>query len=149
MQWQHGAYTLFVNGSLSLSPIAVDGRQLLSDPCERPVGTYTRYNQTELFKSFSVYEDPYHEEQRLDLYAFDGAPMHPMYLTYNPPEMLPSSTLNPSHVQGSRPREKRQVGDETGYMQAIMHREGLVSPDRWWWFGILATSLGGFVLMYS
>lgn len=146
MQWQHGSYTLFVNGSLSLSPIAVDGRQLLSDPCKKAVSTYTRYNQTEFFKSFSVYKDPYHNEQRLDLYGFNGAPLHPMYLSYNPPEMLPSSLLNPVH---SQTREKRQVGDDAGYMQAIMRREGLVSPERWWWFGILATSVGGVVLMYT
>lgn len=52
MQWQHGAFTLFVNGSIVLAPIAVDGRQLLSDPCKKDVATYTRYNQTEFFKVF-------------------------------------------------------------------------------------------------
>ena len=154
MQWQHGAYTLFVNGSLSLTPIAVDGRQLLSDPCKHAVGTYTRYNQTQFFNKFSVYTDPYHDQRRLDLYAFDGAPLHPMYLAYNPPEMLPSDTLNPFHVQGSEgTKDKRQVGDDAGgasyYMQALMQREGLANPDRWWWVGVVATSLGGFVMMYS
>lgn len=38
------------NGSLSLTPISVDGRQLLSKPCDYEKGIYTRYNQTELFK---------------------------------------------------------------------------------------------------
>lgn len=50
MQWQHGAFTVNANGSLSLTPIAVDGRQLMSDPCTYDQGIYTRYNQTEYFR---------------------------------------------------------------------------------------------------
>ena len=50
MQWQHGSFTYNSNGSLSLTPIAVDGRQLLSSPCEGSNSIYTRYNQTELFE---------------------------------------------------------------------------------------------------
>lgn len=50
MQWQHGSYTVFGNGTLILTPIAVDGRQLLSDPCRQQSGQYTRYNTTEEFK---------------------------------------------------------------------------------------------------
>ena len=55
MQWQHGAYTLFRNGSLFLDPIAVDGRQLVSDPCTLDTGMYSRYNQSELFKVLSAH----------------------------------------------------------------------------------------------
>jgi hypothetical protein len=50
MQWQHGSWIQNANGSLSLTPIAVDGRQLMSEPCNGKTGIYTRYNQTELFK---------------------------------------------------------------------------------------------------
>jgi hypothetical protein len=50
MQWQHGSYAVFANGSLTLTPIAVDGRQLLSDPCKKDTGHYTRFNATERFK---------------------------------------------------------------------------------------------------
>lgn len=49
MQWQHGTYVINANGSLTLTPIAVDGRQLLSTPCDYENGIYTRYNQSELF----------------------------------------------------------------------------------------------------
>lgn len=38
------------NGSLSLTPIAVDGRQLTSQPCNGDVSVYIRYNQSELMK---------------------------------------------------------------------------------------------------
>lgn len=50
MQWQHGNFTVNGNGSLTLTPYAVDGRQLVSDPCKNDVGRYTIYNQTELFQ---------------------------------------------------------------------------------------------------
>ena len=50
MQWQHGSYTKNANGSLSLEPIAVDGRQLLSSPCEFSHAVFTRYHQPELIK---------------------------------------------------------------------------------------------------
>lgn len=49
MQWQHGTYTVKKDGSLHLKPFAVDGRQLVSDPCESSNGQYTRYNQTEKY----------------------------------------------------------------------------------------------------
>jgi hypothetical protein len=50
MQWQHGSFEKFANGSLTLNPIKVDGRQLYSDPCQYKNAVYTRYNTTELFK---------------------------------------------------------------------------------------------------
>lgn len=50
LQWQHGSFVKNADGSLSLSPIDVDGRQLLSEPCEGDHGIYTRYNQTEKFE---------------------------------------------------------------------------------------------------
>jgi len=55
MQWQHGTYTYNANGSLSLKPIAVDGRQLLSSPCQGENSVYTRYNQSELFQVCEMY----------------------------------------------------------------------------------------------
>ena len=51
MQWQHGSFTKQANGSLVLVPIAVDGRQLYSDPCSYKTSVYTRYNQSELFEA--------------------------------------------------------------------------------------------------
>lgn len=50
MQWQHGTYSKNANGSLTLEPYAVDGRQLLSSPCEHKNAIYTRYNQPELIQ---------------------------------------------------------------------------------------------------
>lgn len=50
MQWQHGTYTKADNGSLILTPYAVDGRELLSDPCNYDNSIFMRYNQSELFE---------------------------------------------------------------------------------------------------
>jgi hypothetical protein len=50
MQWQHGSFEKLANGSLTLAPIKVDGRQLYSDPCQYKNAVYTRYNATEKFK---------------------------------------------------------------------------------------------------
>lgn len=46
MQWQHGSFIQNSTGSLILTPIAVDGRQLLSEPCLYDNAIYTRWNQT-------------------------------------------------------------------------------------------------------
>lgn len=55
VQWQHGTYAKNTNGSLTLTPFAVDGRQLLSDPCNSNNAVFTRYHQTELFKVQSIF----------------------------------------------------------------------------------------------
>lgn len=50
MQWQHGTWTFNADSSLTFDPISVDGRQLLSEPCDYDKSIYTRYNQTETMK---------------------------------------------------------------------------------------------------
>lgn len=50
MQWQHGSYVINSDGSMDMTPIAVDGRQLLSQPCQNSHSVYTRYNTTEHMK---------------------------------------------------------------------------------------------------
>ena len=94
--YQHGRYEVLDNGTMILHPIAVDGRQLFSDPCnDNGVSTYMRYNQTEIFKSFTIDIDPYYGIWTLHLYQFNGAPLQPLYLAYRPPLMLPTETLVP------------------------------------------------------
>ncbi|ODV94469.1 hypothetical protein PACTADRAFT_51302, partial [Pachysolen tannophilus NRRL Y-2460] len=95
--FQHGTYEILSNGSLTLTPFEVDGRQLLSEPCEDSgVSTYSRYNQTEDYEEFAVSVDAYHGRYKLQLYEFDGTPVQPLYLAYKPPLMLPTITLNPT-----------------------------------------------------
>lgn len=50
LQFQHGTYEKNSTGALILNPFGVDGRQLLSDPCDSRTSVYTRYVQKETFK---------------------------------------------------------------------------------------------------
>ncbi|MCJ1335587.1 Reversal of tor2 lethality [Bachmanniomyces sp. S44760] len=158
MQWQHGEYTKNANGSLSLTPLSVDGRQLLSNPCAYSNSIYTRYNQSELFAKFQVYTDPYHNVPRLDLFNFDGSPVNPMYLINKPPQMLPTQTLNPtasssgSPASTNKPKAKRDFSSDNlaGFTpmrdQTIpMHRQKAMTAnaDKWWWIGVGMTGIGG------
>ncbi|KAB8234134.1 Reversal of tor2 lethality [Aspergillus alliaceus] len=146
MQWQHGKFVLNSDGSLELTPIAVDGRQLLSEPCSSLKATYTRYNQTE---TFNVSVDPYHGVRRLDLKSFDDSPMHPMYLVYSPPQMLPTTTLNPVSETGKSKRHVTRDTDRSTSLGNMIRTEELLNPDRWLWIGVLVTALGGITLFYS
>lgn len=96
--YQHGKYQLLANGSLVLTPLAVDGRQLLSDPCGISFthAQYQRYIQPTWFKTYQVMVSPYYGRYMLQIYQFDGAPMQPLYLAYKPPMMLPTHALNPT-----------------------------------------------------
>lgn len=146
----------------------MDGRQLLSDPCQYDEGKYTRYNQSELLKvgpsgalvwfsfadvgaqSFSVSQDRFHDVKRLDLSSFDGSPMSPMYLVDKTPKMLPTTTL--SSTPSAAPKNKRHYVEKTGPsidIKGLMSTDYLLNPDRWWWLGILMTSIGGITLFYS
>ncbi|KAL3471845.1 protein rot1 [Aspergillus californicus] len=154
MQWQHGTYTITSNGSLQLNPIAVDGRQLLSDPCSSLSGLYTRYNQTEKYTSFKVSVDPYYDSIRLDLSSFDGSPMQPMFLVFQPPEMLPTGTLNPINPGSKKAKRDANANELTGEtfragLRRLIDKNTLVDPDRWLWVGVAMSAMGGIVIFFS
>jgi len=156
MQWQHGTFTKAGNGSLYLTPIGVDGRQLMSEPCNFDTSIYTRYNQSEFFQRYSIYIDPYHQVWRMDMYRFDGSPLPPMYLAYRPPQMLPTSTLNPTAsstgaAATSTSKLKRALGlvDQSqpslDYTKLKAKYGAFVDPDRWLWIGLGLTGMGSFL----
>ncbi|KAL8709303.1 MAG: hypothetical protein Q9220_005896 [cf. Caloplaca sp. 1 TL-2023] len=151
IQWQHGKYHKASNGSLILNPFAVDGRQLMSDPCTYSNAVYTRYHQQEIFKArpprlyftpqvltalqqYEVLINPYDKATRLNLFGWDGAPMNPMYLVYKPPQMLPTQTLNPTSTPAAKrtqpsgtSKSKRDLaGDEDGLVQEALNRKALL-----------------------
>jgi len=154
MQWQHGTYSVLPDGSLILEPFTSDGRQLISDPCENPKNSeYFRYNQTEIYKRYLVYTDDFHNIPRLDLFRFDGSPMTPMYLVYQPPEMLPTQTLNPTAMAYATSDAKRSLSGYTVHAEVtgrnVFKRFDLTSVDQWWWVGIFMTFVGGIILLCS
>jgi hypothetical protein len=163
MQWQHGTYEKKANGELHLTPIKVDGRQLLSDPCTYKNSIYTRYNATEKFKvrsnppfhpiphltantpqQYQVQLDAYRVTvKRLDLYQADGAPVMPLYLAYTPPKMLPTTTLNPlvTATPAAGGKSKRDAVHEVLFKRTTAGPT--VRADNWWWFGVFMTAGGG------
>ncbi|KAI3404642.2 ROT1 [Candida oxycetoniae] len=148
--YQHGSYEILANGSVVLTPIAVDGRQLLSDPCNQEdpnTSTYTRYVQATMFKTFQRYVDPYHGRWTLQIYQFDGSKMQPLYLAYKPPLMLPTSALNPtdaasetdSALGSTRNKIKRSL--ENQYRTNAIRQTSTESFDKYWWISVVCLGL--------
>ncbi|KAI9824048.1 MAG: Reversal of tor2 lethality [Thelocarpon impressellum] len=150
MQFQHGTFKKASNGSLLLSPFEVDGRQLLSSPCQYDTSLYTRYKQPEMFARYEVITDPYHNVQRLNLYKFDGSPMIPMYLAFKPPQMLPTVTMNPTatatgSTQSTGSGKSKRNFEEIPWPlnhQVMSKRRAPIDADKWWWVGVGMTGLG-------
>ncbi|EPS39049.1 hypothetical protein H072_7183 [Dactylellina haptotyla CBS 200.50] len=140
--WQHGTYTLYDNGSMVLFPYESDGRKLWSDPCNSKTSIYTRYNQTELYRSWEIVLDDYRGQYRLNLFKFDGAPMNPLYLTYNPPQMLPTTTINP--IQSATPTSTTAAKIKRSLMglQASLP-DATTNLDFWWYTAAGMTLVGG------
>ncbi|ABN67755.1 suppressor of tor2 [Scheffersomyces stipitis CBS 6054] len=139
--YQHGTYELLSNGSLVLTPIAVDGRQLLSDPCAtgNNQSTYTRYVQPTWFKTYQVFVDSYHGRYTLQIYQFDGSMMQPLYLAYKPPLMLPTYALNPTDAASKtksslRRRVKRSL--ENQYRTNAVKDIAGENFEKYWWISV-------------
>lgn len=165
MQWQHGTFEETDNTSLILTPFAVDGRQLLSDPCSSDKSSYIRYSQSETIKTYQIYTDSYYGVLRLDLYEWDGTPMNPMYLAYDPPLMLPTITMNPTGsakktststaaASSSKANAKRGYSGDQEYdlplnKDAPHIKRDTESPqylpysNAVWWMGIGMSLIGG------
>lgn len=152
ISYQHGKYELLKNGSLVLTPIAVDGRQLLSDPCGTSTtnSIYSRYVQATWFQTFQVYVHNYHGKYTLQLYQFDGSKMQPLYLAYKPPLMLPTDALNPtdkaSETKSSlRRRVRRSL--ENQYRTSAVKDFSNDKYDFLWWTAVAGIGVASSVLM--
>lgn len=153
LTFQHGTYELLDNGTLILNPITVDGRQLVSDPCnDKGISTYSRYNQTMTFNSFYVQLDSYHGMYKLQLYQFDKSLLQPLYLAYRPPMMLPTETLNPTTTSSTQAtgNHKRSLRDTVRRNLENKHRtnavksspKGLLNSDVFWYLSVGMIGMG-------
>lgn len=145
--YQHGTYETLDNGTIVLTPIDIDGRQLLSQPCkDGGASTYSRYSQKTTFLNHAVIVDDYHGRYRLNLYEWDGTPVQPLYLAYRPPLMLPTETLNPTDNSDTRPtgqslkRRVRRSLENKNRTKAI--RKSTFDHDFWWYASIGLVSVG-------
>ncbi|KAI9670962.1 MAG: Reversal of tor2 lethality [Alyxoria varia] len=167
IQWQHGTFTQEPNGSLLLTPFAVDGRQMTSDPCKYDSSTFIRYRQPEVIKKYEQLLDKYNDRERLNLFQWDGTPTNPLWLAYRPPQMLPTSTLNPTSGatgspsqtgSSSKSKVKRSLGlADAGEVEEIvkplnhkvMDDNTLLNANVWFWLGVSLTGIGSALFMFS
>ena len=95
---------------------------------------------------------------RLNLFQFDGSPQIPLYLVYNPPEMLPTQTLNPTSSATPAATAKsrvvrRDMPDMSGERIELKSANAILTPkdpynaDTWWWVGVGMTALGTIMYM--
>jgi hypothetical protein len=84
-----------------------------------------------------------------------------MFQIYDPPQMLPTQTLNPtSSATGGaqstgKSRVRRDMKDFTGEKIESVTRNGNTilspkepyNPDTWWWVGVGMTALGTIMYM--
>lgn len=151
--YQHGSYEILSNGSVVLTPLAVDGRQLLSEPCglSPDNAQYTRYVQLTWFEKYQVLVLSYYGRYMLQIYQFDGLPMQPLYLAYKPPMMLPTTALNPTNAASEtlsslRRRVKRLL--ENQYRTNAVREVSTPRLDMLWWaaVAVLGASSAVFVI---
>lgn len=142
MTFQHGKYETD-GDKLIMKPFKVDGRQLVSDPCNETTSQYIRFNTTVTMKEWDVKVDDYHGRYRLDLYQFDGSPLPPLYLAYKPPMMLPTETMNPTAggAKSTSVSEKvKRTLENRGRTNAV-HR-GSWDYNAIWWTGVSLVFIG-------
>ena len=87
-----------------------------------------------------------------------------MYLVYNPPQMLPTQTLNPTPSASATAKAKRDASGEEvravgkdgskgvkkqkpSIKDAILNPTDPFNPDRWWWVGVGLTAVGTVMYM--
>jgi len=99
LQWQHGTYQPFANGSILLNPITSDGRQQVQDTCSPVSNIIQQFNSTVNISTWEIRTDEILGKELL-LYAFDGVPFQPLYPYANPPIMLPVETLTANVTVG-------------------------------------------------
>ena len=75
----------------------------------------------------------------------------PLYLAMSPPQMLPTTTLNP--LTTSTPGGAKATGKVRRSELPLNHRIDKRTPqmqqaDRWWWFGVFLTASGGVLYFF-
>ena len=91
VNWSHGRFSLLSNGSITFTPVG-DGYQQIQNPCAATSNFIQNYNDTELYLSWTIWQDPILGPQ-LHLAQFDGSLLPPMNLLSSTPNMLPTQSL--------------------------------------------------------
>jgi hypothetical protein len=70
-----------------------DGYQQIQDPCAAVSNFLENYNDTELYQSWRIFQDPQTLGFKLHLFQFDGSPLAPQFQVSTTPNMLPTTLL--------------------------------------------------------
>ncbi|KAF8481512.1 ROT1 protein [Russula emetica] len=127
LNWSHGNLNMEPNGSIVLVPVG-DGFQRIEDPCAANSDFTEAYNDTELYLSWQIFQDPV-QGPKLHMFQFDGTPVVPMRLLYTTPNMLPTQRLH--NTTQSTTVLKRSITN-------------VAPPIRWW--NVAASSTIGAML---
>ena len=73
----------------------------MQDPCAAVTNLITYYDQMVMFQDWGIQVDSIKQSYALQLNAFDGKPLAPLYLTANPPNMLPTVILTGVNVSAT------------------------------------------------
>ena len=69
-----------------------DGFQQVQDPCAAVSNFIENYNDTELYSSWQIFQDPT-AGFKLHMFEADGTPVSPMFQVSVDPQMLPTQLL--------------------------------------------------------
>lgn len=75
--------------------------------------------------------------------------MQPLYILYRPPAMLPTTTLNPIGKATGKAKRAVAIDGKESQLSSMVRSIDPVIMERWWWFGVISTSVGGLVLWCS
>jgi hypothetical protein len=78
--------------------------------------------------------------------------MMPLYLAFSPPQMLPTTTLNPlatSTPGGAKATGKAKRSELPLNVNVISKRTPeRQRADQWWWFGVFLTASGSVLYFF-
>ena len=73
---------------------------------------------------------------------FDGTPIHPLFLAYSPPQMLPTVTMNPTQAPAAATGKVKR--EHRGLQPHFTER---ISLSAIWWTGVGMCLFGGVAYM--
>lgn len=74
--------------------------------------------------------------------------MNPMFLVFDPPEMLPTETLSPI-AKGHKKARRDILGEGTAQSPHNKFKSGLTNRDNLWWAGVVMTLAGSAGFFYT
>jgi hypothetical protein len=104
--FQHGTYE-FKGDSIVLHPFEADGRIQVQNACAAVTTNVYYFAEDVVFKDWGITIDQSTAAYKLQLNAFDGRKLAPLFLTARPPNMLPTQPLYGTNETGQVISRKR------------------------------------------